>query len=282
MEYRLPRSMCVKEALALVFPDSSRRTLKNWLVTGRFSVNGKRLQKETESLEEGTLLTVLDHFAPPKVPGVKILYEDRYLVAIDKPRGLLSVPLDEAGKERRHALGLLRKHLGISQIFAVHRIDREASGVLLFAKGKEAEERLKALFEKHDLHRQYFAIVEGKVTPQEGIWNAPLLELPNYSVVASPDGKEAVTHFQVMRTSAKYSYLKVVLQTGKKHQIRVHCKIAGYPIVGDMRYGALENPIRRLALHAEKLEFVHPFTKRKLFLASPLPSSFCAIGANPR
>ncbi|HLB52957.1 MAG TPA: RluA family pseudouridine synthase [Chlamydiales bacterium] len=278
MQYLVPRSMCVKEALTLIFPDSSRRTLKSWLELGRFSVDGKKLQREDELLNEGVFLVTRDHFSPPKVPGLKILYEDRYLIAIDKPVGLLSVPLDDEGKTERHALGLLRVHLRTDQIFAVHRIDRDVSGVLLFAKGKETTVKMKDLFEEHSLHRQYLAIVEGRIAEDAGVWKVPLLELPNLDVVPSSQGKEAITHFQVIRRSTKYSYLKILLETGKKHQIRVHCQVAGHPVVGDARYGALQNPIRRLGLHAEKLELTHPFTKRKLSLISSPPKAFRSLG----
>ena len=269
--------MTVREALAHLYPDSSRRTLQNWLNSGRFSVGKRLLKRENEQLEEGQVISSKENFQAPKVPGIKILYEDRYLVAIEKPTGLLSVPLDE-GAYARHALGLLRKHLRTDAILAVHRIDRDVSGVLLFAKGKESQEKLKLLFEAHDLHREYFAIVQGRVAQEEGTWESTLTELPNFDVVESTDGKDAITHYKVVRRSQKYTYLQIVLETGRKHQIRVHCQMAGHPVVGDSRYGATENPIRRLCLHSTKLEFIHPFTKKPLSFSSPIPLSFQTLG----
>ncbi|MDE3055276.1 MAG: RluA family pseudouridine synthase [Verrucomicrobiota bacterium] len=276
MEYRVPHPMQAKEVLASLYPDSSRRTLKNWLASGRFLVNGRKLQREDEELQEGALVTALETFVPAHLPGVSILYQDRALIAIEKPSGLLSVPLDDEGPHR-HALGLLRAWYKTDQIFPVHRIDREASGLLIFARGLESRERLKELFKEHALHRQYFAVVEGRMSQDAGAWENPLLELPSFDVIPSSEGKMAVTHFQVLHRSAKYSYLRLVLETGKKHQIRVHCQQAGHPILGDKRYGALENSIRRLALHAEKLELIHPFTGKSLSLHSPLPPSFSSI-----
>lgn len=278
MKYTVPKPMSLREALSCIYPDSSRRTLKNWLQAGRFSLDGKRLTREDTPLETGQILLSKDTCSAPKVPGLKILFEDRHLIAIEKPAGLLSVPLDE-GENQKHALGLLREGLESPAIYAVHRIDRDVSGVLVFARGKESEERLKTLFEKHDLHRQYFAIVEGRVKEDEGTWKSRLAELPSYDVVPSQEGREAITHFKVLRHSAKYSYLRVVLETGRKHQIRVHCQMAGHPVLGDTRYGARENPIRRLCLHAVRLEFVHPFTGRPLVFNSALPGSFKVIGA---
>lgn len=270
--------MILREALACLFPDSSRRTIKNWLQAGRFSVDGKRLTREDTPLEIGQVLASKDNCSAPKVPGLKILFEDRHLIAIEKPAGLLSVPLDE-GDSQRHALGLLREGFQSSAIFAVHRIDRDVSGVLVFARGKESEDRLKTLFEKHDLHRQYFAIVEGRMKEDEGTWKSRLAELSSYDVVPSSEGREAITHFKVLRRSTKFTYLRVVLETGRKHQIRVHCQMAGHPVLGDARYGARENPIRRICLHAARLELVHPFTGRPLVFNSALPGSFKVIGA---
>lgn len=279
MKYIIPKPMNVREALSQLYPDSSRRTLQNWLEAGRFSLDGKLIKREDILLEPGQVLASKDTCKAPKVPGLKILFEDRHLIAIEKPAGLLSVPLDE-GDGDRHALGLLRDGLQTPAIFAVHRIDRDVSGVLVFARGKESEERLKILFEKHDLHRQYFAIVEGRMKEREGTWKSRLAELPSYDVVPSQEGREAITHFKVLRRSPKYTYLQVVLETGRKHQIRVHCQMAGHPVLGDSRYGARENPIRRICLHAIRLELVHPFTGRPLIFQSQLPGSFKALGAH--
>ena len=276
MELNAQESIPLLKALKTLYPDSSRRTLQNWLKAGRFSINGKEVKKENIFLEKGEVLSSKSTFTKPKVPGVPILYEDRYLIAIDKPEGLLSTPDD--GGFKKHALGLLRKYYDTDEITAVHRIDRETSGVLLFARGKTSAEKLGKLFEAHDLKRNYFAIVEGNLQEDAGTWECPLLELPNLSVVESPDGKMAITHFEVYRRSAKYSYINLTLETGKKHQIRAHCKKAGHPVVGDTRYGSTENPSKRLLLHARGIELVHPFTGELLSIKSTLPKAFHVLG----
>ncbi len=277
MEFLVPSRMKVLEALRQIYPDSSRRTLQNWLAGGRISLDGKKIKHENEVVEEGQTLASVDQFRPQTTPGLKIIYEDRYLVAIDKPVGLLSVPLDE-GETKRHALGMLRLHFGTDQIFAVHRIDRDTSGALLFARGKESAILLNGLFESHDLKREYLTIVEGRLSQNRGTWQCNLTELPNLDVVESPDGKVSITHFEVMRRSAKYSYLRLTLETGRKHQIRVHCQMAGHPVVGDRRYGSTENPMDRLCLHARCLTLVHPFTKKTITLSAPLPPVFQVLG----
>lgn len=280
MEYKIPSPMSAIEALRQLYPDSSRRTLQTWIKTGRFTIDGALLKREDTLLETDQMLNSQDTFRPPKVPGLKIVYEDRHLIAIDKPVGLLTVPLDEGENIGRHALGMLKDHFRTEGIFPVHRIDRDVSGVVIFARGKESEDRMKDLFEKHDLRRQYFAIVEGRVKEDKGTWNCKLTELPSFDVIPSQDGRESITHFEVLRRSAKYTYLQLVLETGRKHQIRVHCQMAGHPVLGDQRYGSVENPVKRLCLHAALLEFVHPFTHKKLTLTSPSPAAFKMLGGH--
>jgi 23S rRNA pseudouridine1911/1915/1917 synthase len=281
MEYKIPKDMSLSEALHQLYPDSSRRTLQNWIRNGRFRIDGKVIFREDTPLIQGQNLEVKATFKAPKIPGLKIIYEDRYMVVIDKPVGLLSVPLDEE-TSRRHALGLLRQHYDTDQIFAVHRIDRETSGILLFARGKQSEEKFDELFEKHAILREYYAIVEGRLKENEGSWKSKLLELPSFHVIESPEGKDATTHYTVIRRSAKYTYLKLMLETGRKHQIRVHCQMAGHPVVGDQRYGSVENPLKRLCLHACTLGFMHPFTRKEVKFSSPLPGAFQVLGGSKR
>jgi tRNA pseudouridine32 synthase/23S rRNA pseudouridine746 synthase/23S rRNA pseudouridine1911/1915/1917 synthase len=276
-DYIVPAPIKALEALRHLFPDSSRRTLQNWLKAGRFTVDGNQLKRDDEQLAAGQIVRAQQSLKPQLIPGLKVLYEDRYLVAIDKPVGLLSVPLD-TDPYKKHALGVLRDHFDTDQVFAVHRIDRETSGCLLFARGKESEGRLKDLFERHDLTREYFAIVQGRMKESNGTWKSKLLELESLEVVESDEGKDAITHFTVIRRSPKYTYLKLRLETGRKHQIRVHCTAAGHAVLGDDRYGSNESPIRRMCLHALNLELIHPFTRKKLSIHSPLPPSFKKLG----
>jgi len=279
MKFLIPRKMKALEALKILFPSSSRRTLQHWLKGGRFLVDQEPLLRDSEWLEEGQLLLSQENFAPQVKGKMKILYTDKTFVVIDKPEGLLSVPLDIPSFQK-HALGLLREHYRTDQIFAVHRLDRETSGVMLFARGKESQQRFQKLFEQHALRREYFAITEGLLPEDSGTWDCFLTELPNYDVILSSnpeEGERAITHFEVLHRSKKYSYLKLLLETGKKHQIRIHCKTAGCPVLGDRRYGGRENPLHRLALHARLLEFVHPFTGKEQLFTSPLPSSFDKI-----
>lgn len=272
MKYSLDTPMKALEAIKKLYPDSSRRTLQNWIKAGRFAIDGKPILRDNEEFQAGQVVSAKANCKPQLIPGLKVLYEDRYLVAIDKPMGLLSVPLDDG--HSKHALGMLRDHYQTDQIYPVHRIDRETSGCLLFARGKEAEGKLKDLFERHDLKRIYFAIVEGRMQKKEGTWESRLLELESLQVVESEEGRIAITHYTVLKHSPKYTYLRLQLETGRKHQIRVHCSAAGHPVLGDARYGSGEDPIRRMCLHARHLELTHPFTGKLLKIESPLPAAF--------
>lgn len=212
-------------------------------------------------------------------PGIEILYSDSDIIVINKFEGLLSVPLEKTSSV--HALGLLREQFNTKQVFAVHRIDRETSGVMIFARNNKSMAKLLAMFKDHAFTREYLAIVMGRIFKKEGTWKSRLVEKNNFDVVStqcSSQGKMAVTHYSVIRRSKNFSFLRLRLETGKKHQIRVHCNEAGHPIVGDKRYAPFCNPIFRMCLHANLLEFVHPMTGKKMSFTAPLPRKFSGLG----
>ncbi|MCP5470123.1 MAG: RluA family pseudouridine synthase [Chlamydiales bacterium] len=254
------------EQLSQDFPESSKRTLLQWIKFGRVLVDGKPVTQPHHSLEEGESYSMKDK--KQEAFGMRILYRDKHFVVIDKPPGLLSVP---SPTNPVSALKLLNHHFKTKNLFAVHRIDQDTSGALLFVWGKEGQTAFDPLFFEHKLEREYCAIVEGNLPQDQGTWELPLTELESYEVVVDPNGKKAITHFQVVKRSKQFTYLKLRLETGRKHQIRVHCKEAGYPILGDRRYGKSNT---RLFLHAHTLAFVHPFTGKEMRFAAPLPPLF--------
>lgn len=265
---RVLEEQTLLEALEQWYPDSSRRTLRNWLKAERITVDGIVVNRATFSVKKDQELAIIEK--PKKVSELPILYEDDDLVVIDKPEGLLSVPLERKGS--RNALELLREYYERDTIYAVHRIDRETSGVLVFAKNMEARCRMHDLFKNHDLIREYQAITEGKFIETKGVWTSCLVEDPSLKVRTTDDpeeGRIAITHFEVMRVMKNTTFLKLTLETGRKHQIRVHCQEAGYPILGDMRYGSLNNHYHRLCLHAHRIAFIHPFTNKELNVVAP-------------
>lgn len=269
--------MKLLDALAQLYPDSSKRTLKQMLASKRVTVDGKIAIKPHAIVEPNQDVRV-GRLLPKIHPKIELLYEDDDLVVINKGEGLLSFPLDEGYKT--NALQLLQEHYNTSQIEAVHRIDRGTSGVLAFAKGKRCTKELMELFRNHDLKREYLAIVAGHLQDDQGTWKSRLVEDSVYSVHAHPSkGRLCITHFQVLKRSNNFTYLRLRLDTGRKHQIRVHCKEAGHPVVGDKRYGDPAcDPIKRMALHAATLAFIHPRTGKPMHFSAPLPPAMRRLG----
>lgn len=262
------------EILAIIAPDSSKNTLRSWLEKGRVLVDGRVAKKGAQAILKGQTVSVGQRitFAPHEV---KILYEDDHLVVVNKPEGLLSVSTDFDRKVNVHSI--LKRRFYSQQVYPVHRLDREVSGVMVFAYSEKAKEGLKKLFHIHDIQREYIAIVEGTFTEPKGTWESFLKEDAAYFVrsTSSPDlGKRSVTHYEVITSNAKFSLLRLTLETGRKNQIRVHCKEAGHPIVGDIKYGATTTHAGRLCLHARRLQFVHPVLEKPFHFESPLPEVF--------
>ncbi len=273
-DYSCPDDLELLEALATLFPDSSKSTLRSWVSSGRISVDGSTAKSLKCKIAKGQLISISSktRLVENTFP---ILYSDDSFVVIEKPVGLLSV--STAFEKTETAFAYLKRKYYPRTVHVVHRLDQDTSGVMLFALNEQALEKLKKIFEKHDIERRYIAIVEGAFPEQKGTWQSYLYDDPNYIVRVTQDpskGELAVTHFNVKTKSKGYTLLELTLETGKKNQIRVHCQEAGYPIVGDKKYGSKCNPIKRLALHAHTLGFIHPLTGKSLRFTSPLPDSF--------
>ena len=165
------------------------------------------------------------------------------------------------------------------KLFVIHRLDKDTSGILLFAKN----EKMKIMLQKHwndiTLKRGYMAIVEGEIKPEFGTIRSFLKEESNTMVHSTKgmDGKLAITRYQTIEKNKEYSLLEVFLETGRKNQIRVHMSEAGHPIIGDTKYHATKDPINRLGLHSHLLEFIHPFTKKVIALESSVPDNFHSL-----
>ncbi len=202
-----------------------------------------------------------------------LIYEDEYLLAVNKPAGLLSVA-NELEKENT-AIRLLRDS-GIEPLYVVHRLDRDTSGVLLFAKNAEMHDKLKNSWDELIKRREYIAVCEGVFTEKKGRRESLLRETENHLVYSASygEGKLAITNYEVIKENARYSYVRVLIDTGRKNQIRVHMKELGHPIVGDKKYGGHTSSLGRLGLHASVLELLHPQTGENLVIKAPIPTGF--------
>ena len=273
MKWIVENTMDLWEGLQQMAPQTSKTEIRSWLKQGRVLVDGIVEKNADASIGTGQVISLSKRkkFA---AEGVEILYEDRDFVVIDKPVGLLSVSTHFQKEQTAHAI---LKSYYQKPVEVVHRLDQDTSGVLLFARHEKAKEELKKLFEVHAIERCYIAIVEGQPKEQSGTWKSFLQERPDYrvqEVEADEGGQLAITHYVWKGSKGRYSWLELQLETGKKNQIRVHCQAAGFPIVGDRKYGATSNPLKRLGLHAHTLYFVHPFTKKRMQIVSPLPDAF--------
>jgi 23S rRNA pseudouridine1911/1915/1917 synthase len=210
------------------------------------------------------------------------VFEDADLLVVDKPAGLLTIAT-EAERERTlyAAVGrYLRDKRPSERVFIVHRLDRDASGLVVFAKHPAVKRGLQEQFAAHTAGRRYVAIVEGRYPRDEETLRSHLLETrarKSHSTPAGAGSQLAVTHVRVAARSARCTRLELRLETGRKHQIRVQLAERGHPIVGDRRYGATVRS-GRLALHGVELSFVHPRTGQAMTFRSPLPSTFPRLG----
>lgn len=282
---RVKESIELMAFLGIHFAGKSRSALKSMLSNKLVCVNGKPVTQFNHRLEVGDAITINSGKMSYELkhPKVKIIFEDDYLLVIEKSEGLLAVATDEK-KEETTAFSILSNYLKKrdprNRLFVVHRIDRETSGLIMYAKTKEVQLKLQDSWHENIDERVYIALVEGLVEKQEDTIVSYLRESRAYKIHSShtkTDGVEAITHYRVMRKSAHYTMLKVELETGRKNQIRVHMQEIGHPIIGDKKYGAGISPIGRVGLHARVLAFKHPITKEPLRFETAIPRKFNAL-----
>jgi 23S rRNA pseudouridine1911/1915/1917 synthase len=267
------------ELLARHFTSWSRNTLRQRLRLGCIEVNGRSARSHDEPLRPGDVVEIRSkaESRPPgrAATGPAVLFGDDDLIAIDKPEGLLSVASDS--ERERTALALVRSSLSRpgrpAALWPVHRLDRETSGVLLFARSAEVRDLVQAGWPS--VEKVYTAIVEGRPDPPSGVVDAPLWEDENLRVHvgAHPEARAARTRYTTVAVRGGRSRLEVALDTGKKHQIRAHLAALGHPVVGDARYGTVAS---RLCLHAERLVLTHPRSRELLRLCAPMPAALLA------
>jgi len=213
--------------------------------------------------------------------GLEILYEDRDLLVVDKNHGLLTVSSEKVQENTAYFLlnDYVRKGNGKSRnrVLIVHRLDRDTSGVLVFAKNQDARRFLQDQW--HGFDKVYYAVVHGALKVKEGVITSYLAENAihrMYSVNNPAKGKLARTGYRVLKESSDHSLLEIDLLTGKKNQIRVHLADRGCPVAGDRKYGdrSRDRHITRLALHSASISFVHPFSREKLNISTGIPPYF--------
>jgi 23S rRNA pseudouridine1911/1915/1917 synthase len=269
------------------FPDSTKTTLRQMLKSGRVRVDGEKEVDAKREIEAGETVDIAQksvHLALPD--GLALLHEDADVLVVLKSNSLLTVATERERENTAQAyLNAYLEQKGEERVHVVHRLDRETSGVLVFAKNFAAREALKEQFAAHTTERVYIAVVEGTLDPPRGTFRSHLLErrdLRMQSVAAHPDAKLAVTHYRTIESKGGWSMLEVRLETGRKNQIRAHLTEAGHPVAGDQLYGSKQNPLGRLGLHAKTLGFTHPSTGERLTFTAAIPKVFRALFERPK
>lgn len=284
------------QALAKLFPQYSRSQLQNWVETGNTTVDKAVVTKNKQMVYPGQTVEITatleekDSWEGEAIP-LNIVYEDDYLLVLNKPPGIVVHP--GAGNPKSTLVNALLHHDENLKVLPraglVHRLDKDTSGLLLVAKTLETQTSLSNQMQRREIQRIYHAIVKGH-TAMAGTINQPIGRHPTQRIkmaVLKGGGKEAITHYQLLETLPAHSYLEVKLETGRTHQIRVHLAYIKHPVLGDPVYGKamknlhlspalfdLINHFDRQALHAKQLSFVHPHTEEICSFESPLPDDF--------
>ena len=284
------RRVTVKESNTLLpflletLSEQSRTSIKGLLGHGQISVNGQVTRQFDTSLRPGD--TVGIYYGKRREewnnPLLKILWEDDDLIVVNKKEGLLSVSTERV--KERTAYRLLSDYVKQTdprnKIFILHRLDRDTSGIMMFAKNPETKEQLQSNWNEMITRRIYMAVVEGRLEKETDLLVSNLVENKQMQVyVTSGEGKEAITRYRVVRTNGAYSLLRLELETGRKNQIRAQMQSIGHPIAGDTKYGAETNPARRLMLHASELHFIHPRTGKEMHFETRPPKCFLSTTA---
>jgi 23S rRNA pseudouridine1911/1915/1917 synthase len=266
--------------LFATWPEAKRKQVRTWLKLGSVAVNGRVITQFDHRLKPGDTVAIRPKgFAAPQTEiagGIRIRHEDTDLLVIEKPAGLLSIA--SPSEPEKTAYAILTDHVrrgrpqGRERVWIVHRLDRETSGLMIVAKSEAVQTTLQGNWDA--VEKRYFAVIEGLIAPDAGVLDSYLDESDAFKVRAvkeSPTSRRALTHYRVVKKGKATTLLELTLETGRRHQIRVQLAEAGCPIVGDGRYGAETNPIRRLALHASRLRFPHPATGEAMRFESSLP-----------
>ncbi len=264
-------------------PENSRNSIKSLLTQRRVMVDEKVVSQYNAPLKTGQIVSIgKTRITKHNLDGVSIVFEDKDILVVEKERGILSVATKN--EREKTAYNILKNYLKEKdpkdKIFVVHRLDRDTSGVMIFAKSEKAQDILQTTWNDSVKERTYVALVEGNVKKDRDTIISYLAEnkaMVTYSTTNEEEGKKAISHYKVLKRNKNFSLLEVNIETGRKNQIRVHMQDLGHSVVGDKKYGSTKNPIRRLGLHAHTIVFVHPITKEVLSFTSKIPDAFLSV-----
>ena len=277
------KSFTLIEFLAEQYPGSPRTRVKKLLQSGNIRINNKPVTLHSYPMKPGDIVDINMHAGKSAKAGLPfpVLYEDQHVIVVDKPAGRPtsstdgSISIHEIISEflKKQSKGKIRAHV-------VHRLDKEVSGVLLFAKSHDIMDIFKEKWKETEKH--YYALVEGNPEKAEDTIKSWLIEDKSqkvHSTRETANAKFSITNYKTIKLVNNYGLLDVKTDTGRKNQIRVHLSEIGYPIVGDRKYGASDDFIRRIRLHAYSLSFPHPVNGGMITVISPMPAGFLSLKA---
>jgi 23S rRNA pseudouridine1911/1915/1917 synthase len=266
------------------FPEKSRTTIKSMLAHKQVTIDDMVTTKFDFPLKRGQMvyLNKKKTDEKPRFRGMRIVHEDADIIVIEKGSGLLSIATDAEKSKTAYSMlsEYVKKFDPKNLIFIVHRLDRDTSGLMMFAKSKKVQEALQKDWNESIIERSYVVVVEGEVEKTEGTITSWLKEnkaLVMYSSQIPDDGQKAITNYKVLKVGKQFSLLEVKLETGRKNQIRAHMKDLGHSVTGDKKYGAKLNPIGQMGLHARVLAFKHPITGKTFRFDTPIPGKFLKL-----
>lgn len=282
--FTVENPMGLLEFLTVSQPSKPKGKVKSEMEHSLVSVDGRTVTKYNYPLKAGQTVKIgvyVPKFEREAPAGLDIIYEDDELLVINKSAGMLAIANEKERDMTAYHLAMeyVRDRSSHNRIFIVHRLDRDTSGVLVFAKNEVIKHALQDNWETAAKLRSYVAVTEGTPNPREGRIENFLRETESHLVYAAKmgDGKLAVTNYRVRKNNSDYALVDVDIETGRKNQIRVHMSDMGCPIAGDKKYGAGTNPVHRLCLHANKLVIVHPYTDEEMVFEAPVPKKILRL-----
>ncbi len=261
--------------------DMPKKRIKQYLTHGAIYLNNNKTTKYNEKVFPGMNIVITTDKSNQKTLPFEILFEDNHIVVVNKPSGLLTIATE---KEKEKTLyHMVREYLiskdKTSRIFIVHRLDKDTSGIVIFAKDEKTKNQLQEHWNEYVSLREYVAVVHGKMNKEKDRIVQFLKETKTNLVYVTKgnNGKEAITNYEVIKETDDYSLLKIEIETGRKNQIRVALATINHPIVGDKKYSNLKETENRLYLHANRLKIFYPELKKEILFETSTPSEFKRI-----
>lgn len=263
----------------LKYIEPNRKKAKKLLSNKVILINNKNISQFNHPVHINDKIEI-KKFTNSKIQNnINIIYEDKNIIVVNKPSGLLTIATE---KEREYTLysilsNYVKEKNKNNKIFIIHRLDKDTSGIIMFAKDEKTKKLYQENWNKLVKYRGYTAVVEGKPEKEQDTITLYLKENKNLKVYPSKDGDKAITKYKVIQSNNKYSLLDIEILTGKKNQIRATMEYLKHPIVGDIKYGPKDKSLNRLGLHAHKLVIINPITKQETIFKIKIPNNFISI-----